>query len=158
MSADWVLIAILLTIAVMLIALDFFLPGFVLGSIGIVLMVVALVVCYRDFGLTAAGGLLVAEVVLGLAAGLITIKYGPRTRTGRKMILAHEQTGQHAGAAPTASLVGREGVAQTVLRPSGMAVIDGRRMDVVAESGMIERGSVVRVVQVDGPRVVVKKI
>jgi membrane-bound serine protease (ClpP class) len=74
------------------------------------------------------------------------------------MILVHEQTGQRAATAPTADLTGREGVALTVLRPSGMALIDGRRFDVVAESAMIERGSAVRVVQVDGTRVVVKKI
>jgi membrane-bound serine protease (ClpP class) len=42
--------------------------------------------------------------------------------------------------------LGREGVAQTVLRPAGMALIDGKRLDVEAESGMIESGSPVKIV------------
>jgi membrane-bound serine protease (ClpP class) len=158
MEADWLVIAILLAVAVLLIALDFYLPGFILGSIGIVLMVIALVICYRDFGLVATCGLLIGEVIIGCGAGYVTIKYGPRTATGKKMILAHDQANQRATAEPSAQLLGREGVAHTVLRPAGVATIDGRRLDVVAEGAMIERGSAVRVSQVDGARIVVRKI
>jgi membrane-bound serine protease (ClpP class) len=55
-------------------------------------------------------------------------------------------------------LVGREGVAQTVLRPTGIGQIDGKRLDVVAESAMIERGSPIKVVAVEGSRIVVRKV
>jgi membrane-bound serine protease (ClpP class) len=74
------------------------------------------------------------------------------------MILSHEQTDMHAGTTQAPDLVGREGVAQTLLRPSGMALLDGKRLDVVAESDMIERGSAIKVVAIDGTRVVVRKI
>jgi len=45
-----------------------------------------------------------------------------------------------------------------VLRPSGMAVIDGKRLDVVAESGMIAAGSAIKVIAVEGTRVIVRKL
>ena len=50
-----------------------------------------------------------------------------------------------------AALIGERGVAETPLRPSGFARIDGRRVDATAESGFIEAGTPVRVVSiVDG--------
>jgi membrane-bound serine protease (ClpP class) len=39
-----------------------------------------------------------------------------------------------------ASLVGREGIAATGLRPSGQVEIDGRRFEARVEIGAIERG------------------
>ncbi|MDZ4830600.1 MAG: NfeD family protein [Phycisphaerae bacterium] len=47
-----------------------------------------------------------------------------------------------------AQLVGRRGVAETPLRPVGFIALDGRRIDAVAESGLIEAGTPVRVVAV----------
>jgi membrane-bound serine protease (ClpP class) len=41
------------------------------------------------------------------------------------------------------------------LRPAGIARIDGRRVDVVSRGEMIESGSPVRVLSVEGNRVVV---
>jgi membrane-bound serine protease (ClpP class) len=61
-----------------------------------------------------------------------------------------------AAAAP-ASLVGRAGVAETALRPTGKALVDGRRLDVVSEGDFIERGSPLEVVEVAGARIVVKR-
>jgi membrane-bound serine protease (ClpP class) len=49
-------------------------------------------------------------------------------------------------------------VAHTVLRPAGVAVIDGQRLDVVAESGMIESGSPIKIVDVNENRLVVRKL
>lgn len=44
------------------------------------------------------------------------------------------------------ALVGREGAADTDLRPAGFIRIEGRRLDAVAESGLIEAGTPVRIV------------
>ncbi len=57
-----------------------------------------------------------------------------------------------------ADLVGREGVTTTPLRPSGMAVIDGRKVDVVTLGDYIDKDVPVRVVDNSGNRVVVRQI
>jgi membrane-bound ClpP family serine protease len=54
-------------------------------------------------------------------------------------------------------LVGRRGVAATMLRPAGHATIDGRRVDVVSRGEMIAEGVPVVVVEVEGNRVVVAR-
>lgn len=156
---DWITISTLIVIGLLLLAVDFYLPGFVLGTIGVILMLVALGLFYQGSqNLTWTVLLFIGEVVVSFAVAGVAIKYGPRTALGRKMILSHDQTGQRAQIEQDQDLVGQEGVAQTVLRPAGMALLDGKRHDVVAESGMIERGSLVKVIAVNQNIIVVRKI
>jgi membrane-bound ClpP family serine protease len=44
------------------------------------------------------------------------------------------------------------------LRPAGVVVVAGKRLDVLAESGMIEAGSRIQVVAVKNNNVIVKQI
>jgi membrane-bound serine protease (ClpP class) len=53
-------------------------------------------------------------------------------------------------------LLNQTGSALTNLRPAGTAIINDRRVDVVTEGAMIERGTPVKVVAVEGMRVVVR--
>jgi membrane-bound serine protease (ClpP class) len=55
-------------------------------------------------------------------------------------------------------LINQHGSAQTNLRPSGTVVIGNRRVDVVTEGTMIDKDTAVRVVAVEGNRVVVREI
>jgi membrane-bound ClpP family serine protease len=157
---NWMAIIILTVIGLVLIAIDFYLPGFVLGSIGVVLMLVATAICYRDTGsLNKSILVFCGEVTLAIGVGYASIKYFPKTAAGKKMILAETQTGVRAESSKQhEDWIGREGVAQTVLRPAGVAIIDGKRLDVEAESGMIAGGSPIKVVAVHENRLVVKKL
>jgi membrane-bound serine protease (ClpP class) len=56
-----------------------------------------------------------------------------------------------------ASLVGRSGVADTALRPTGKVLVDGRRLDVVSDGDFVEPGTSVTVVSVDGSRIIVQR-
>jgi membrane-bound serine protease (ClpP class) len=46
-----------------------------------------------------------------------------------------------------AAFVGKHGVAATTLRPVGFVRVEGARLDAVAESGFIEAGRAVRVLE-----------
>jgi len=155
---DLELIIALSLVGMVLIAVDFYLPGFVLGTVGVGMMIVATVLCGQHQSVTVTLLLTCAEIVAGFGAGWLSIRYFPQTKYGRKLIL-HE-TLEHAQSSRNADagLIGREGVAQTVLRPSGMAVIDGKRLDVMAESGMIARDSKIKVVAVDGTQIIVRQV
>jgi len=150
-------IVLLVVIGLVLIGIEFYMPGFVLATVGIILLLTADFVCLNHFGTNWAAGLFVAEVALALLTGYVVIKTVPRTAAGKWMILSHEQRNASA-VAQTPELIGAEGVAQTTLRPSGMAEIAGKRLDVVAESDMIARGSAIKVIAVEGNRIVVRKV
>ncbi|HYL17286.1 MAG TPA: NfeD family protein [Burkholderiales bacterium] len=155
---DLSIIVALAAIGAILIAVDFFLPGFVLAAIGVVFMVVATVICGVNHSLTITLALICGEILIAGLAGWLSLKYFPRTKVGQHMILQETLQAAHASPGASAELVGREGVAQTVLRPAGIAQVDGRRLDVVAESDMIERGSPIKVVGVEGSHIIVRKI
>jgi membrane-bound serine protease (ClpP class) len=67
----------------------------------------------------------------------------------------------HQGEAADPSLkglLGFEGLTLTPLRPSGSARIDQRQVDVISDGQFIEAGQRIRVVQVEGARVVVEPL
>jgi len=91
----------------------------------------------------------------GLAAAGLMLWLLPKTRAARKMVLQ----ARHEGAASDpalAQLVGQEGITITALRPAGTARFDGRPVDVVSDGQFVEQDTPVRVVQVEGARVVVE--
>ena len=55
-------------------------------------------------------------------------------------------------------LLGLEGSALTPLRPAGVADIGGRRVDVVSEGAYIAAGTALKVIRVEGVRVVVRPL
>lgn len=78
----------------------------------------------------------------------------------KRLVLKDEQLSEIGYSAPDArlkKLAGSSGVALTDLRPAGAARIDGRRVDVVADSEYIAKDTPVQVVAVEGVRVVVEK-
>jgi membrane-bound serine protease (ClpP class) len=94
-----------------------------------------------------------ALILAGLSLAVIA-HFLPRSRLGRALVLEDTVGGVlDLGAA----LVGRTGVADTALRPTGKVLIDGRRLDVVSSGSFIEAGSAVEVLAVDGARITVQK-
>jgi len=135
-----------------------FLGLFAFLSVGVVLMIVAAVLFGLHHSLSVTLWLVSAQIILAGAAAWCSLRYFPRSKLGQRMMLDVSLASAHAAQSAGLELVGREGVAQTVLRPSGIARIDGKRLDVVAESDMIERGSRIKVVSVERGRILVRKM
>jgi membrane-bound ClpP family serine protease len=53
---------------------------------------------------------------------------------------------------------GAKGVALTILRPAGSALINGDKLDVVTRGEFIEPGSEIEVILIEGLRIVVREI
>ncbi len=144
-------------IGIILICLEVFLPGMVVGTVGAICLVVAVILTYVLEG-TASGHIALMTLIIGSAIALgLWIFIFPKTRSGRQMIISHDLADSKT-AESLSFLMGKVGRAITPLRPAGTALFDDRRVDVVAESGLIEPESSVRVVFVEGNRVVVRKV
>lgn len=152
--------ALLLALGLGLMVAELFLPTG--GALGILATISLLTSYYlaqsisSSFGPRWAAG----EVALvGLAwAGAI---YGmPRTRLGRKVYLrppSDEELADHPDPGRANVHLGRSGRALTPLRPSGMIELDGRRVEAMAETGLIGAGAAVTVVAVRSGRAVVRE-
>lgn len=144
----------------------FLIPGFgVAGALGIAALLGALVLGMIGAGDTAAViAATVQRVVFALLAALLAaavlLRFLPRLPLARRLVLETDLgTGPTHGSAPLSDQrwLGRRGRAASVLRPAGIADIDGERVDVVSDGELIERGSAIEVMHVDGNRIVVRK-
>ena len=148
------LIITLLALGAILLFLEILLPGMIAGIIGFVCLMAAVILGYRDFGYQT-GSLILGGVLVGLVIGVFFwLKFFPGSRIARRFI-SQSSTGELGVARP--ELLNGTGVALSQLRPSGIATINGQRVDVVTEGGLIERGAAIKVVAVEGARVVVRE-
>jgi membrane-bound serine protease (ClpP class) len=151
---------------VLLVLEIFVIPGFGLaGVLGIGALLAGLSLSLIGGGATwefaaIAMGRVMISVLLALAASLLLLRFLPRLPFGRQLIL---ETGLAAGegyaSAPESDnrWLGKNGTAFSPLRPAGIAVIDGERVDVVSDGEFIDVGMSIVVTRVDGNRIVVRR-
>jgi membrane-bound serine protease (ClpP class) len=90
----------------------------------------------------------------------LALKALPKTALGRSLILSGPEREQVAHAAEESgihALLHKTGVALSDLRPAGFARLEGRRVDVITRGELLPQGTPVRVIEIEGNRVVVAK-
>ncbi len=130
--------------------------GMLLG--GLVLSLVGVQDSYEIVVLAATR--VVFALLTAVVASLAIMRFLPRTRVGRRLVLDTGLTamaGYSSAPASDARWLGKTGHAGTPLHPSGIADIDGERVDVVSTGELIDAGVAIEVVRVDGNRVVVRQ-
>ncbi len=151
--------AVLFIVGLLLLVVEIFTPGFgVAGAGGLILLVIGIVLTAR----TPFEAFVMVMILLILIAGslFIIIRSAKKGRLAKKLILwsAAKHEDGFSSAPDTSDLVGREGVAVTVLRPAGSGEFDGRRLDVVTDGTFIENGTKIKIVRTEGRRIVVEPI
>jgi membrane-bound serine protease (ClpP class) len=149
------LVVTLVVLGAVLLILEVFLPGIVAGVIGAGCLLAAVLVSYVKFGASGGNIMLVGVTVAFLAGMALWMRYFPTSRMAR-LFVSQRVIGNVDADKP--ELLHRTGQALTILRPSGMALIDGKRVDVVSEGPLIEPGTAVKVVAIEGLRVVVRAV
>jgi membrane-bound serine protease (ClpP class) len=157
MSSATQLFVAFVAMGLILIALEIIVPGGILGAFGVMALLGAIVIGFVAFG--AQGGMIAALAVIVVSAVILAIwlKMFPHTRMGRVLTLKKDGSAFKTDPVAPSPLLGREGVAVSNLQLSGIALIDGRRTDVVAESAFIPAGAPIKVIKVEGHRVVVRE-
>jgi membrane-bound serine protease (ClpP class) len=151
LTAILVIVALMACGMVLLIAEVAIIPGFGVAGIGAAgLILGGAAFAWSRFGVEWGVG----SFLLSGAATYAILKIMPRTRAGKSLVLSTELK-KSAVDNKTQELVGRDGRTITALRPAGAAEIDGRRLDVVTDGVFVEAGQSVRVVSVEGARIVV---
>lgn len=152
----------------LLLAEIFVIPGFgVAGISGIILIFLSIFLSllgskpFIDMERVSIAIIQISGAILAALIGIFLLaKYLPKSTLFNKLVLGHsEKAGEGFVSFPTISeLIGKEGIAFTTLRPGGTAEIDGKRVDVVADSEYIDQGTKIRVLRVEGIKVVVTAV
>ena len=151
-------IILLFGLGLLLVVAEVLIPS--MGVLGLLATVCVVGAIGWAFTISNAFGIqvLVAAVVLVPTLIGIGFKLLPHSPLAKKLIAGGFSFEDGKGVDPRdANLVGQEGVAESVLRPSGVVRFDGRRVDVVSRGEMIEEGTRVRVIDVAANRVVVAR-
>jgi membrane-bound serine protease (ClpP class) len=138
-----------------LIVAEFFLPGMVAGICGGIALGAAIVLVYANYGLDKGNVVMAVVTLIALALFVGWMRAFSGGRIGRHWTL-QETVPADGTSDRLRPLQNQTGKALTALRPAGTALIEGHRIDVIAESGVIEPGATVRVIRVEGPKVVVR--
>lgn len=150
------IIAIMILIGFLLIAVEIFLPGGIFGLIGTGLILAGVIGSAYTYGSTVAVPVGFGCLAGGVLAFAGWIRFFPRSWMGRKLSLENEAAssqGYQSQSPELESLVGKTGEALTDLRPGGLAMIEGKRIDVVSTGAYVEKGSPIRIVEVSSNRV-----
>lgn len=155
-------IIICFVIGIGLLILEAFMPGFgAPGITGLVLEVITLVMTWFEHGPVATlAMLLIVLLVLAIAisTSLRSITSG---RLSKSSLINAETESNEEGYRSTQNLavfMDKEGVASTVLRPTGIADFEGVRLNVSSEGDYIPAGTRVRIIKVEGAKILVKPL
>jgi membrane-bound ClpP family serine protease len=155
----------LLGAALLLIVLEAFVPsGGIIGVVAAICAIIGVALLWRFSMIWGISGLLTVAVLGPMCFGY-ALKIMPHTAIGRQLMgpgaeeiaeIGREE--RQAQRDQRLALLDCEGVALSDLRPIGMVEINGQHHEAVAEGGIIDRGSAVRVTDVRGHEIRVRGI
>lgn len=146
----------LLACGLVLIGLEIFLPGGVLGVLGAASLIGAGVIGFFIFPPALAWlSVLIILILTGLAV-FIWIKYLPQSPIGKILSLSQRITEKDQDDTPWEP--GMTGTALSELRPAGKALIENKRADVIAADGAwVAHDSKIEIIRVEGNRIYVRE-
>ncbi|MFA5793695.1 MAG: NfeD family protein [Candidatus Brocadiia bacterium] len=145
------LIILIYALALAILVVEAFVPsGGILALVGGIGLVVSLYYSFTKYGALLGS----AQSIIALILIPLVIYIGFRKMTLKKNLDTSEGfTSEKAG---LDQLLNKEGIAHTNLRPSGTAVIEGKKIDVVTEGDMIDKDTQIKVIKVESNRVIVR--
>lgn len=149
---------VLLIVGIALVAIEFFVPGGILGGIGTLSIIASLFMASGNVA-AMSFSILIAMVVSLTLAVILYKRIGLQKGLLRYIILSDQETTErgYVSNQERKDLAGQVGVTLTPLRPAGTARFNHERVDVVTEGGFISQDQPVMIVKVAGGRVIVRE-
>ena len=152
---------ILVLIGAALIIIEMLIPGFGIAGISGAAAVIAGLIIGSNDPISALFSVAILVVILSIAAVIIfKVVFGKRKNDKNSRIVLNESIAAEATdrvTAESAELIGKQGIALTALRPSGAALINGKRYDVLADGEFIAKDEPIVVCTVEGLRISVRR-
>lgn len=154
-----ILTVLLIVFGILFILAEVILPGGIVGLIGLSLFSAGVLFAGASL-LWMAISLIIAFSIATAALILMVKVLGKEMKFFKKFILNDSTDTEHGYVSNEnrTDLIGKIGMTKTPLRPSGTVVIDGERIDAVAEGVFIMAGKEVAIVKTEGARIVVREI
>ncbi|HYG58814.1 MAG TPA: NfeD family protein, partial [Symbiobacteriaceae bacterium] len=153
-TAGWVELGLAL-LGILLLVIEAFIPGFGIFGTGGIIAVGASIFLSVPTPEMAMQYLMWTSFAFAIALFGI-IRAVSRRGLGKALTLKSREVNYVPARADLGYLIGMEGRTISVLRPAGSAFFGNDRVDVVTEGEFIPAGTTIKVIRVDGARVVVR--
>ena len=159
---SWFILACILYFAcAVLIVAEVMIPsGGLISILAILCVIGGILACFHVGTFVGVLGIIVAIIMI---PGLFILGYKilPNTRLGKNMTLAPPERPEGDAIPDTSKLkemLGEIGIVISPLRPVGMCNFSGQRLECVAESGYVDKGSKVKVIKIESTQLTVRLI
>lgn len=150
---------VLFVVGIVLIILEFFVPGGIMGVLGFLAITGSLFLATDN--IVHMGVSILTAIGIAIVTTIIMAKVlGKRMKIFNKIIL-RDSTSTESGYVSNKNrteLIGLEGITLTPLRPAGTVLIEDERIDVVSEGSFVQKDKKVKIIKVEGSRIVVREI
>ena len=176
--AEWamVLIPVLFILGIALLALEIFvIPGFgVAGISGIIMIVASIFFALIGDPLPPIPGIrreyiealhiISYSFIAAFVIIILSLRFIPQTnfwkRARHRLVLVSTQASElgYRATSSQEELIGKEGVTETILRPAGRVKFDNNILDVVTEGEFIDIDKKVKIINIEGNRIIVAEV
>lgn len=149
---------ILFIVGFALVILEIFLPGGIMGTIGVIAVFASIIIAGASLSNILLS--LIIAITLTVIVSIIFLKNFGYRGPLRKIVL-FDSTNSESGYVSNLTrqeLIGLEGVTLTPLRPSGTMKINDERLDVVTEGGYVGMNKPIKIIKTEGSRIIVREI
>ena len=148
---------ILQLVGVVVIIAEIILPsGGILSIAALAVFGYSLFIIFNEISMTIGFSFVAADLILIPVLVIVGLKLLARSPVTLRKTLSRKE-GVSSQSSELESYVGTQGNAVTNLRPAGIAVINGKRVDVVTRGEYLEKDSAIIVTAVTGNQIIVRK-
>jgi membrane-bound serine protease (ClpP class) len=150
---------ILFVIGLLLLVAELFLPGGLIGILGFAVIIGSFFLASEN--VIHMGISILIAIIISIVASIFMIKVLGRKMSIFKKIILNDSTNTEQGYVSNVNrvdLLDKQGVTLTQLRPAGKIKIEDEIIDAVSEGAFIQKDQEVKVIKVEGSRIVVRGI
>ncbi|WP_420907882.1 NfeD family protein [Mammaliicoccus lentus] len=150
---------LLFSIGVILVIIELFVVGAVIGILGFIAIIGSFILVGDN--LLIMGAIIAVALILTTIEWVILVKGFNRKIPFFEKVILRDSTNKESGYTShddRSHLIGKVCTTFTALRPSGIILVDDDRIDAVSDGNFIQKDQQVKIVQVEGTRVVVREI
>ncbi len=134
-------------------------PGHgVAGILGAVVLIAAIVLSFGVAFFFVAAQAIAIAIVLSTLTFFAASRVFPENALLKRLTFSSAQGPDYVAAPDRRDLIGKTGVASSYLRPAGVTIVDGKRVDVLTEGDFVAAGTPVIISRVEGARVFVRPL
>jgi len=157
-NSEWTSLIVFI-IGLILLVIEAISPGFGLPGIsGIIFIALGIILAMESIRVAIES--LSISIILTTIITILLIKRGYSFKAFDRVVLNTNlnKEGGYVSSKDKDEYLGKEGVAISELRPSGIIEIDGERLDALSEGVFIPRDAKVKVVKVEGSKIIVRRL